>query len=264
MLGGGTTVARQAITFGGILLAAAAFEKLGFAFDAAAAAWIAWRRTRPMFGAAQPGDVDHRTAGVAAGVPATSMTALRAEDVAFTHEGRIEPALEGCTLTLARGDFALLEGDSGSGKSTLAALLAGLRTPSAGVILAGGLDRQTLGDDTWRRRIALAPQDHENHILSASLGFNLLLGRPFPHSGRDLHDARAVCDELGLGPLLQRMPGGLDQIVGETGWQETEPDCPAMTIIVGKYPMNRSAAVAIALGSKKHMGSKKRLTLYGT
>jgi ABC-type bacteriocin/lantibiotic exporter with double-glycine peptidase domain len=103
------------------------------------------------------------------------------------------------------------------GKSTLTSLLAGLRTPSAGVILADGLDRQTLGDATWRRRIA--PQYHENHILSASLGFNLLLGRPFPHSARDLDDARAVCDELGLGPLLQRMPGGLDQMVGETGWQ---------------------------------------------
>ena len=46
--------------------------------------------------------------------------------------------------------------------------------------------------------------------------------------------------------------------VREAGWQETEPDCPAMTIIVGKYPMNRRAAVAIAFGGKK------RLTLYGT
>lgn len=229
VLDGGTTVAQQAITFGGILLAAAAFEKLGFAFDAAAAAWIAWRRTRPLFDVAQRSDlpavasakagVAYRTAGFAADVPATPMTVLRAEDVAFTHEGRIEPAVKGCTLTVARGDFVLLEGGSGSGKSTLASLLAGLRTPSAGVILAGGLDRQTLGDANWRRRIALAPQYHENHILSASLGFNLLLGRPFPHSVRDLDDARALCDELGLGPLLQRMPGGLDQMVGETGWQ---------------------------------------------
>jgi ATP-binding cassette subfamily B protein len=229
VLDGGAPVARLAITFGGILLAAAAFERLGFAFDGAAAAWIAWRRTRPMFDVAQPGelpavasaeaDAAHCTTGVAADIPATPLTVLRVEAVAFTHEGRVAPVLEGCTLTLARGDFVLLEGGSGSGKSTLTSLLAGLRTPSAGVILADGLDRQTLGDATWRRRIALAPQYHENHILSASLGFNLLLGRPFPHSARDLDDARAVCDELGLGPLLQRMPGGLDQMVGETGWQ---------------------------------------------
>lgn len=28
-----------------------------------------------------------------------------------------------------------------------------------------------------------------------------------------------VCRELGLGSLLDRMPSGLDQVVGETGWQ---------------------------------------------
>ena len=28
-----------------------------------------------------------------------------------------------------------------------------------------------------------------------------------------------ICRDLGLGPLLDRMPGGLMQMVGETGWQ---------------------------------------------
>ena len=28
-----------------------------------------------------------------------------------------------------------------------------------------------------------------------------------------------MCDELGLGPLIERMPAGLMQQVGETGWQ---------------------------------------------
>jgi len=35
----------------------------------------------------------------------------------------------------------------------------------------------------------------------------------------DLSEAAVVCQELGLGPLLERMPGGLQQMVGETGWQ---------------------------------------------
>jgi len=157
--------------------------------------------------------------GVAADLASGAGAVLQAQDVAFTHEGRTEPVLKGCTLSLRRGDLALLEGESGSGKSTLAAVLAGLRRPSAGVILAGGLDRPTLGEAAWRRRIAVAPQYHENHILSASLGFNLLLGRPYPHSPQDLAEARELCRELGLAPLLERMPGGLDQMVGETGWQ---------------------------------------------
>ena len=28
-----------------------------------------------------------------------------------------------------------------------------------------------------------------------------------------------MCNELGLGPLLERMPGGMFETVGETGWQ---------------------------------------------
>jgi ATP-binding cassette subfamily B protein len=36
----------------------------------------------------------------------------------------------------------------------------------------------------------------------------------------DLAEARDSCaEELGLGDLLERMPGGLMQLVGETGWQ---------------------------------------------
>jgi ATP-binding cassette subfamily B protein len=65
----------------------------------------------------------------------------------------------------------------------------------------------------------LAPQFYANHIFSASLAYNLLLGRAWPASADELDAAEAVCREVGLGPLLDRMPLGLDQPVGETGWQ---------------------------------------------
>jgi ATP-binding cassette subfamily B protein len=67
--------------------------------------------------------------------------------------------------------------------------------------------------------VAAVPQFHENHVFTSSLAFNLLMGRSWPPTGTDLDDARAVCEELGLGPLLARMPGGLFEPVGETGWQ---------------------------------------------
>lgn len=34
-----------------------------------------------------------------------------------------------------------------------------------------------------------------------------------------MDELRTVCQGLGLGPLLDRMPSGLHQMVGETGWQ---------------------------------------------
>jgi ATP-binding cassette, subfamily B, bacterial len=110
-------------------------------------------------------------------------------------------------------------GPSGSGKSTLAALLAGLRRPDAGLLLLRGLDRDTVGAERWRRAIVLAPQFHENHLLVGTLAYNLLLGRRWPPTASDLEEAAALCEDLGLGPLVARMPLGLHQPVGETGWQ---------------------------------------------
>ena len=113
----------------------------------------------------------------------------------------------------------LLEGASGSGKSTLGAILAGLRPAASGLLLAGGVDPATTGLHGWRRRVATAPQYHENHILAAPLGFNLLMGRAWPASQDDVREAMAVCQELGLRPLIEKMPGGLNEMVGDSGWQ---------------------------------------------
>ncbi|MCB1807524.1 MAG: hypothetical protein KDJ99_20950, partial [Candidatus Competibacteraceae bacterium] len=64
-----------------------------------------------------------------------------------------------------------------------------------------------------------APQFHENHILTETLAFNLLMGRRWPPAEQDLQEAETLCEELGLGDLLRRMPAGLHQMVGESGWQ---------------------------------------------
>ena len=71
----------------------------------------------------------------------------------------------------------------------------------------------------WRRVVASAPQFHENHVLCGPFAFNLLMGRRGQLGDADLQEAEEVCRELGLGDLLERMPGGLMQMVGETGWQ---------------------------------------------
>jgi ATP-binding cassette subfamily B protein len=147
---------------------------------------------------------------------------LEAHNLSYAYPARGETTLtvlNGCELQIKAGDQLLLQGASGGGKSTLIALLAGLRKPSAGTLLLGGLDLPTVGEQIWRKRVAVAPQFHENYVVTESLAFNLLLGRAWPPSEQDLAEALAVCQDLGLGDLLAKMPMGLFQIVGESGWQ---------------------------------------------
>jgi ATP-binding cassette subfamily B protein len=142
-----------------------------------------------------------------------------ARDLFFRYREYAEPVLRGCSLRIAHGDRLLLEGSSGAGKSTLAAVLTGLRTPLSGLLMLNGLDRQSLGTLAWRQRIVGVPQFHENHVLAETFAFNLLLGRGWPPAADDLAEAEQLCHELGLGELLARMPAGLQQMVGETGWR---------------------------------------------
>ncbi len=208
---------RLAIGLGGLLLAYRALHKLALGLTNLVGAAISWQRVTAIFqAAAQAEEQGSLSFSLVANAP---NTVLEAHDMSFRYRDRAEPVLRGVNLRICRGDWLLLEGHSGGGKSTLASLLAGLRTPHAGLLLAGGLDRRTLGHAGWRRRVVAAPQYHENHVLAAPLAFNLLMGRHWPPSPEDLREAETVCRELGLGELLQRMPGGLQQMVGETGWQ---------------------------------------------
>jgi ATP-binding cassette subfamily B protein len=144
---------------------------------------------------------------------------LVARNLVFRFRDRGRVILDACNLKINPGDRLLLEGPSGGGKSTLASLMAGLRTPESGLVLLKSLDRQTIGADAWRRRVVVVPQFHENHIFTETFGFNLLMGRRWPPLPQDLELAEAVCRELGLGNLLDRMPAGLDQPIGASGWQ---------------------------------------------
>ncbi len=212
-----------AVGLGGTLLAFAALRRLSAGIVQIADASIAWQQVAPIFHAAT--DPKFSVQPAAASVSSLSdalesgEVLLDAHDLVFRHRERSTPVIKHCHMRVKAGDKVLLEGPSGSGKSTLVSLLAGLRQPDSGLLLLRGLDRRTLGDDNWRRLIVCAPQFHENHVLTETFAFNLLMGRRWPAHPSDLEECETVCRELGLGELLDRMPAGLHQMVGETGWQ---------------------------------------------
>ena len=201
---GSGSPAQLAIGIGGMLLAWRALTGLTTGLWNLAGAVIAWQLVKPLFqAAARPErrgtpDLVVRTKPA----PNSNRLVLLAQDLSFRYKERTEPTIRGCNVEIVEGDLLVLEGDSGCGKSTLGSVLAGLREPDSGVLLAGGLDHRTLGSDQWRHVVACAPQFHENHVLCAPFAFNLLMGRRGPLTSKDVEDADAVCRELGLGPLL--------------------------------------------------------------
>ncbi|WP_292927140.1 ABC transporter ATP-binding protein [Novosphingobium sp. PASSN1] len=205
-----------AISLGGMLLAQRALGGIGGGLTSLSRARFAWGQVGAIFrsGNRAPQSGAATIAPVASG----GGPLLEARDLRYTHAGSHTPVLQGANLAIAHGDRILIEGPSGGGKSTLASLLTGLRQPDGGLLLLAGLDRPTIGD-AWHSHVTAAPQFHENHILSGTFAFNLLMGRQWPASEADLAEAAGLCEELGLGDLLRRMPGGLHQRIGETGWQ---------------------------------------------
>jgi ATP-binding cassette subfamily B protein len=209
-----------AARLGAIVLAFRAFKRLGVAAPQLIQALIAWKQTQPLIRTAQRKEPHGLPSlACAAARASTGDVVLDARDVVFRYGDRQEPVLRGCGLQIRAGDRILLDGPSGEGKSTLAAVIAGVRKPTSGLVLAGGLDRTSLGVQGWRRRVAATPQFHENHLITGPLAFNLLMGRQGTIRDTDVREAETVCEELGLGELLQRMPAGVMQMVGESGWQ---------------------------------------------
>jgi ATP-binding cassette subfamily B protein len=210
-----------AVALGGILLANGALARITDGADDLGQALVAWKQAAPMLRAADGPEVRPSRLAIAveAGGEEPVAPAVEAHRVTFRYPDRADPVLRNVDLRVERGERVLVEGASGSGKSTLASLLAGVRHADSGFVLAGGLDWRSLGPHGWRQRVVEAPQFQDNHVFSETMSFNLLMGRRWPPSASDLEDAGAVCRELGLGELLDEMPGGLQQVVGEGGWQ---------------------------------------------
>jgi ATP-binding cassette subfamily B protein len=222
---GSATPARLAIAVGGILLAHQALKRFIIALEYLVSAWISWKQVGQLSSAAD------RRRLLEIRPPSTMLSLdcsekdgkerpfLEALNLSFSYPTAKEQVLAGCSVRISDGDRILIEGASGSGKSTLASLLAGLRQPSSGRLLLEGLDMHAIGMEKWRKQVVLVAQSHENQVLPGAFCFNVLMGRRWPPSALDLKDAETVCRELGMDGLLQRMPAGMWQQVGERGWQ---------------------------------------------
>lgn len=228
------SVVELAISIGGILFAAQALNSLVGGANSVINLLLAWKQIGPLFSAAsrpnenpslefslieEIGDKPSVTSPDSTISKYDRRSLIQARNLSFRYPKQTRWVLQECSLKIVEEDRILLEGSSGSGKSTLAAILSGLRVNEGGTLLLLGFDRKFVGSEEWHRRIVMSPQFQENHIFSETFGFNLLMGRRWPPNANDLHEAEELCRELGLGELLDKMPSGMQQVLGESGWQ---------------------------------------------
>lgn len=211
----GNSAASLAAALGGVLLARTALTRITRGVADVAAVWLAVKAVRPIFdAAADNGEAAPRFIG-----HCPEFSSLEARDVRVTYA---KPVLCGASTLITAGEHVIVSGAPAAGRTTLGAVLAGLTSTEAGLVLISGLDQAALGQREWRRRIALAPQWRDNHVFTGTFAFNLLIAGQLPPDEKDLAQARSVCTALGLDALLQRMPAGLQQMVGDSGWQLSE------------------------------------------
>ncbi|MFF8450855.1 ABC transporter ATP-binding protein [Streptomyces leeuwenhoekii] len=121
------------------------------------------------------------------------------------------PVLRGVSLTVPRHGLVALVGRSGAGKSTLFSLVARLYEPDAGTIRFDGRPAASLGRRESRAGIALV--DQNTHVLEGTLRENLTYAAP--GAGED--EILRVVRLARLGPVVRRLPGGLDGRLGDRG-----------------------------------------------
>lgn len=83
----------------------------------------------------------------------TGVDLVRTEEIgkSYPRAGGVVVALDGVSLSIARGSFTAIMGPSGSGKSTLLSLLGLLDRPSRGRLMLDGQDVATLDDRSASR-----------------------------------------------------------------------------------------------------------------
>ncbi|GAA3670290.1 thiol reductant ABC exporter subunit CydD [Microbacterium marinilacus] len=147
-------------------------------------------------------------------VPRRPVRELRLDGLAARYPGTETDVFGGVEGTARAGEWLVVAGPSGSGKSTLLSVVMGALPAASGAVRVDGVPLTEIDADAWRSRVAWCPQDA--YVFDSTLRGNLLLARSRRDAPGD-EEMSAVLRRAGLGPLLSRLPDGLDTRVGPGG-----------------------------------------------
>jgi len=136
---------------------------------------------------------------------------IRFEGVGFSYPGANRRSLRDFSLTVSPGETVALVGPSGAGKSTVLNLAIGFLRPDSGRVLLDGVDMETLDLRTFRRCLSIVPQ--ESILFEGSIRENVSYGM----DAATEEEVRAALRDANALEFVDRLPAGLDTVVGERG-----------------------------------------------
>ncbi|MWC30286.1 ABC transporter ATP-binding protein [Paenibacillus sp. MMS18-CY102] len=132
-------------------------------------------------------------------------------DVKLVYPGNEHHVLDGVTLDVRAGECIAFVGESGAGKSTVLNLVTGFLMPTAGQVLVDGIDLAAVDLSRYRKRLSVVPQT--TILFSGSIRDNITYGL----KNIAEEQIQQVVEMANLREMIERLPQGLDTMVGEHG-----------------------------------------------
>ncbi|KAI4383199.1 hypothetical protein MLD38_009066 [Melastoma candidum] len=139
---------------------------------------------------------------------------IELRDVYFSYPARPdEQIFNGFSLYVSSGTTAALVGQSGSGKSTVISLIERFYDPQSGEVLLDGINLREFQLKWIRSKIGLVSQ--EPVLFACSIKDNIAYGK----EGATHEEIKAAAELANAAKFIDKLPQGLDTMVGEHGTQ---------------------------------------------
>lgn len=138
---------------------------------------------------------------------------ISVKNLTFTYPGSTAPAIESLNIDIPKGKIIGLTGRTGCGKTTLVQLLTRQYEALTGEILIDNHPASAIQLKDYLKHIAYIPQDV--FLFSETVRDNIAFGAETATVSEE--SIAKAAQMAGLGPDIERMPNGLDTMLGERG-----------------------------------------------